>query len=130
MGAQTCVLANNKNAMQTFFHRDCSKSVCACTHIQTGTDTHKNIDYTGFIPNLTDNKQGFLAQEDSRVEQKTRQVYCLGKKKCPEVRFERVQIGFLSEGKEVSPCRGAEDRKGMGTNSGKSGMWNLIYDSK
>ena len=103
---------------------------CVHAHTYKQAPTHKNIDYTGFIPNLTDNKQAFLAQEDSRVEQKTWQVYCLGKKKCLEVRFERVQRGFLSEGKEVSPCRGAEDRKGMGTNSGKSGMWNLIYDSK
>ena len=98
--------------MQTFLQRDYFKQVHAHTHIQTA-QTRKYKDCTQFIPNLTDNKQGFLAQEDSRVEQKTRQVYCLGKKKCPEVRFERVQIGFLSEGKEVSPCRGAEDRKGM-----------------
>ena len=39
-----------------------------------------------------------------------------------EVRFEGVQRGFPSERKgKVIPCRGAEDRKGAGTDSGKSG---------
>ena len=39
--------------------------------------------------------------------------------KCPE----GVQRGFLSERKgKVIPCRGAKDRKGSRTNSGKSGI--------
>ena len=46
----------------------------------------------------------------------------LEKKKCPEVRYEGVQRGFLSERKgKANPCRGAEDRKSAGTNSGNSG---------
>ena len=48
------------------------------------------------------------------------------KKKCLEARFKRVQRGFLSERKgKVIPCRGATDRKGVETTSGKSGMKNL-----
>ena len=44
---------------------------------------------------------------------------------CLEFRFEGVQRGFLSERKgKVIPCRGAEDRKGAGTSSGKSGTRN------
>ena len=43
------------------------------------------------------------------------------KKKCFKVGLERVQRGFLLEGKEkVIPCRGAEYGKGMRTNSRKS----------
>ena len=39
---------------------------------------------------------------------------------------EEVQGGFLLETKrKVIPHRWAKDRKGMGTNSGKSGMRNL-----
>ena len=39
------------------------------------------------------------------------------KKKCPEVWSERVQRGLVLERKsKVIQCRGAEDRKGMGTN--------------
>ena len=46
-------------------------------------------------------------------------------KGCLELRFEGAQRGFLSERKgKVYPCRGAEDRKGAGTNSGKSGTRN------
>ena len=49
------------------------------------------------------------------------QVYCFGKRDA-EVRFEGVQRGFLSERKgKFIPCRGAEDRKGVGTDSGMSG---------
>ena len=50
------------------------------------------------------------------------------KKKCFQVGFEGVQRGFLSDrkGKDI-PCRGAVDRKGSGTESGKSGtgIWRL-----
>ena len=43
------------------------------------------------------------------------------KKKCLEVWFEGVQRGLLLERKgEVIPCRGAKNRKGTGTNCGKS----------
>ena len=49
----------------------------------------------------------------------------LWKKKCLEVRFEAYGK-FLSERKgKVIPCRGSEDRKGAGTNSGDSGTRNL-----
>ena len=50
----------------------------------------------------------------------------LGKKKCFKVGLERVQRGFLLEGKEkVIPCRGAEYGKGMRTNSRKSDIWGI-----
>ena len=41
-----------------------------------------------------------------------------------------IQGGFLSERKgKVTPCRWTEDRKGAGTNSGKSGARNLEAES-
>ena len=52
------------------------------------------------------------------------------KKKCFEAGFEGVPRGFLSDRKEkVILCRGAEDKKGTDTNSGKSGMRNLEAES-
>ena len=45
-----------------------------------------------------------------------------------EVCCQGVQSGFLSE-RKVIPCRGAEDRKGAGTSSGKSGARNLEAES-
>ena len=54
----------------------------------------------------------------------------LEKKTRLEVRSERVQGKFLSEREgRVIPCRGAEDRKGVGTNSGKSRTRNLEAES-
>ena len=54
----------------------------------------------------------------------------LWKKKCLEVRFEEVYGKFLSERKgKVIPCRGSEDRKGAGTNSGESGTMNQEAES-
>ena len=53
-----------------------------------------------------------------------------GEKGCLELRCEGVQREFLSERKgKVIPCRGAEDRKGAGTNSGKSGTRNPEAES-
>ena len=53
----------------------------------------------------------------------------LWKKKCLEVRFEAYGK-FLSERKgKVIPCRGSEDRKGAGTNSGESGTRNQEAES-
>ena len=47
-----------------------------------------------------------------------------------EVRSEGVQGEFLSERRgKVIPCRGAEDRKGVGTNIGMSRTRNLETDS-
>ena len=47
-----------------------------------------------------------------------------------EVSFEGVQRGFLSDRKgKVIPCRGTENRKGAGTNSGKSDTKNLEAES-
>ena len=49
---------------------------------------------------------------------------------CLEFRFEGVQRGFLSERKgKVIPCRGAEDRKGAGTNRKKPDRRNLEAES-
>ena len=52
------------------------------------------------------------------------------KKERLEVRFEGIQRGFLSGRKgKVIPCEGAEDRKGLGTNSGTSGTGALEAES-
>ena len=59
----------------------------------TGTDPHKNLDYTQ--PNLQNN-QGPEAEEDSSKELKTREVDCLEQKRERlEVRVERVQRWFV-----------------------------------
>ena len=59
----------------------------------------------------------------------TSQVCCL-KIKGLEVRFEGVQRGFLTVRMwKVIPCRGAEDKNGAGTNSGKSGTRDLESES-
>ena len=60
------------------------------------------------------------------LEGRTWRVYCFWEKKYFEFEFERVQRGFLSEwtGNSI-PCRGAQDGKGTGTVSGKSGTRNL-----
>ena len=55
---------------------------------------------------------------DTSAEQKTWQVHCFGRRN-NALRFDLkgVQRGFLSKWKgKVIPCRGAEDRKGAGTN--------------
>lgn len=53
------------------------------------------------------------------------------KKKCFELNLKRVKRGFLLERKgRVIPCSGAEDGKGMGTNSGKSGRRNLEAETR
>ena len=52
------------------------------------------------------------------------------KDKCFEVEFEGVQRGFVFERKrKATLCRGTEDRKVTGTNSGKSGMRSPKADS-
>ena len=53
-----------------------------------------------------------------------------GVKEWLEVSLEGVQREFLSERKgKVIPCRGTENRKGAGTNSGKSDTRNLEAES-
>ena len=73
-----------------------------------------------------DNKQRLEADGNSSVEQKTLQVCCFEKKKCLEVWFEGGPRKFLrGRGKSFyNPFRGAENSKGAGTNSGKSGTRN------
>ena len=68
--------------------------------------------------------------EDSRVKQKTWQVYRFGKRNVFLVTSEWFQRGFLSERKvKVIRCWWTENRKGAGTNSGESGARNLGAES-
>ena len=67
--------------------------------------------------------------EDISTEQKTWQVYNLGKRNV-SFSFESVPRGFLSERKgTVIPCRWTGNRKGAGTSRGESGARNLEAES-
>ena len=70
-----------------------------------------------------------LRWRKTAAERETWQVYCFGKK-MSWCLTEGVQRGFLSERKgKVIYCRGAEDRKGAGTNSEESGTRHLEAES-
>ena len=62
-------------------------------------------------------------------------VYCLEEKKEEKMLggwvwgSEGAQWRFFEDKREVIPCRGVEGRKDAGTNSGKSGMMNLVAES-
>ena len=61
-------------------------------------------------------KQGHGAEKDSTSERKT----C----KCIVLEKDMSRQGFCRREGKVVPCRGAEDRKGLGISSGKSVMRN------
>ena len=61
-------------------------------------------------------KQGLGAEKDSTSERKT----C----KCIVLKKDMSRQGFCRREGKVVPCRGAEDRKGLGINNGKSVMRN------
>ena len=69
-------------------------------------------------------KQGLGAEKDSTSERKTWQVYCFGKRHVLRFDLKESRQGFCRREGKVVPCRGAEDRKGLGINSGKSIMRN------
>ena len=106
--------------VQNLVCRDYSKCIHVCKH------THMSILP---IQNLTHNLNGQqtdLRQRKTLVWNRKLGRSMFWKKKHPEVWFEEVQGGFLSEMKgKVIPHRWAKDWKGMGTNNGKSGTRNL-----
>ena len=60
------------------------------------------------------------------MEQKTRQVYCFGRRHVLKFDLKESRQMFLRDRKgKVIPYRRAEDRKGAGTNSGEAGMTKL-----
>ena len=64
--------------------------------------------------------------EDISTEQKTWQVYNLGKRNVFRLDLNESRGGFLSERKgKVIPCRWTENRKGAKTSSGESGARNI-----
>ena len=79
--------------------------------------------------------------EDSSTEQKTQQVYSLGKRNVFRLHLNESSEGFCRAGRglfvswclepslerkgKVIPCRWSETGKGVGANSGESGMRNL-----
>ena len=78
--------------------------------------------------------QRLVAHEDSNAEWKTWQVYCLENNNNYVLKFDlkesRDARWFPSERQgKVIPCRAAEDRKSVGTNSGKSGTRILEAES-
>ena len=66
---------------------------------------------------------------DSSTEQKTWQVYSLGKRNIFRLHLNESRDGFCQRKGKVIPCRGAENRKGAGINSGESGARNLEAES-
>ena len=69
-------------------------------------------------------KQGLGAEKDNTSERKTWQVYCFGKRHVLRFDLKETRQGFCRREGKVVPCGGAEDRKGLGINSGKSIMRN------
>ena len=77
-----------------------------CTNAHIGNCIHEYL-YT--IHNLqptkkktTDNKQGFVAEEDSSEEWKTRQIYCFWKSRVLRLGLNTSREGFFQRGKERS----------------------------
>ena len=66
---------------------------------------------------------------DSSTEQKTWQVYSLGKRNIFRLHLNESRDGFCQRKGKVIPCRGAENRKGAGINSGESGARTLEAES-
>ena len=62
-------------------------------------------------------------EEDRSREQKTWHACCFGKINVLRFDLKESSEGFFWREGEVIPCRGAEDKKGAITNSGKSGKW-------
>ena len=64
--------------------------------------------------------------EDEGTEQKTWQVYSLGKRNVFRLYLNESRRGFLSERKgKVIPCRRTENRKGAKTSCEESGARNI-----
>ena len=57
-------------------------------------------------------------------------MYCFGKRHVLRFDLKESRQGFCRREGKVVPCRGAEDRKGLGINSGKSIMRNLETDTE
>ena len=56
-------------------------------------------------------------------------MYCFGKRHVLKFYLKESRQGFCRREGKVVPCRGAEDRKGLGINNGKSVMRNPETDT-
>ena len=127
-----CHAADKNGYKSVFIHCIISSGETILTaYRRTGTRTHVYADYTQLHlqPTLPHSKQGLEVEEDSSGAGNMAGLL-FWKKKMSWCLTEGVQRGFLSERKgKVIYCRGAEDRKGAGTNSEESGTRHLEAES-